>query len=540
MLTVIIVDDEFWVCQLIKKIINWEKLNFTVIGEAYNGDEAYELIKEKRPDLAIIDIRMPGMDGIDLIKNIKEMEIETGFIIVSGYNDFSYTQNALKYGALGYLLKPIDQKELEDLLEVVGTKVYAQKQKLIEDKLVRGKLELSLMKLQEQFFQSVICNVDLPEQNIDLSKINNEYDTYFMPGYFKILIYRIDNKSNRNINKSVEKDVLEDMQQRINCIFNQECFEIIAIISNKQVICILNYDFHKDSEINNMVFKSFNIIKSFVPMIRKFELTLGVGSTEKEFGSLPESYRFAENALKARVILGVNQVIDISKNVYFQLDFREIFPIYKEKRLECFLEVFDNEALEILIAAMFSDFKERKDVNPISFFQLCYEIIEVFFKVMRRIGLDMEGENISKSKIYNEINECQSIQHVLTYFSNLFNYSKKIYNSSKNSKKRKVIEITKAYIIEHFKEEIRLEDVANQVFMNPKYLGELFKKETGINFSDYIIHYRMEMAKELLKDVRLKIYEVAEKVGYTDAKHFSKLFKKTVGVKPTDYKKIFM
>lgn len=539
MITTIIVDDELWVCQLIKRIVNWEELNFSIIGEAYDGNEALELIKTKKPDLVITDIRMPGIDGINLIKNVKELGLETGFIIISGYSDFEYAKGALKYGALGYLLKPIDRKELTDLLTSVRTTMYKNREKMFEEKLVKGKLARSLNQLQEQFFLKFLLSDSAHTEKVDIDVLNREYESKFKQGYFQVVIFRIDYKNMGSMNEASEKEVLDNIQEITISEFEHYCFEIVTLKLKNQVACILNYEPSVENAIRNSIKTSFEKIRMNSHPMRDFDLTAGVGSCETDFSLLTASYNWANISIKARVSFGLNKILDISKHAFSTVELKELFPVDKEMKLSHLLEMFDNSASIAIIEEILGTFKERSDLNPCLIFDVSFEIVEVFFKVMRRLDIGIEKDYIGKSKVYSDIGECKSVDHILDYFQKLLDGARSFYNSIKQNQNRKAIEMVKAYICDHYKEEISLNDVANLVFLNPKYLGELFKKETGINFSDYVINCRLDVAKELLKDVRYRTNEVAEMVGYKDAKHFSKLFKKIVGVNPAEYKKMF-
>lgn len=539
MITTIIVDDELWVCQLIKRIVKWEDLDFHIIGEAHDGNEAFELVKAKKPDIVITDIRMPGFDGISLIKNVKELGLDTKFIIISGYSDFGYAKDALRYGALGYLLKPIDRKELTDLLTSVRSSVFSQREKVVEEELAKGKLAHSLNQLKEKFFLNFLFSDVNKREELHIDKFNQEYESNFKFGYFQVDIFKIDYKNCEQVNESTEAEVLDNIQQIISSEFEHICFDMATAKLNNQVLCILNYNPLKDFTIRNSIHSAFDKIRNSIPLMRDFDLTAGIGSSETDFNFLPRSYSWAENSIKARVTLGGNQVIDISKYVYKHIELKELFPIEKEKKIALLLEVLDNKAAETLITEVFSIFSHRGEVNPCLIFDLSYEIVEIFYKVMRRIDIRIEKEYVGKGKVYHDIGECKSVNQIIDCFIKLFDGARNFYNSLKQNQNRKAIEMVKSYICDHYREEISLNEVANLVFLNSKYLGELFKKETGINFSDYLINYRLDIAKELLKDIRYRTNEVAEFVGYKDAKHFSKLFKKNIGVNPAEYKKMF-
>lgn len=540
MITVIIIDDERWVCQLIKRIVKWEELKFHIIGEAYDGNEAFELIKIKKPDLVITDIRMPGLDGISLIKNVKELRFNTKFIIISGYSDFEYAKSALKYGALGYILKPIDEKEFTDLLTSVRNDIFYHKEKAVEEKIVKGKLEHSLSQLREQYFLNLLLSGDDKVNNIDINIFNRDYECSFKHGCFQVVIFNIDGSSHSGVDRENEEGkIINYIEQVVTLEIRDNCFEIVPVRLKNRLVYILNYNSSKHHIIKDAINVSFRKIRSNDNIIKNYDLTVGIGTLETDFNLVPQSYNFAHNSIKARISIGVNRVIDILQYKYGNIELRELFPIEKEMKFACLIEVFDNKPVEILVTELFHTISERRDVNPCMIFEVAYEIVEVFYRVMRRINIEIEKEYISKSRVYNDIDECRSVDQILNYFKQLFDEARDFYNSLKQNQNRKAVEMVKSYICDHYGEDIKLNDVASVVFLNAKYLGELFKKETGINFSDYLINYRLGVAKELLKDPRYRINEIAESVGYSDAKHFSKMFKKVVGVSPAEYKKMF-
>lgn len=539
MLNVIIVDDELWVCELIKRVVKWDELGFSIIGEAYDGNEALELIKARKPDLVITDIRMPGLDGISLIKNTKEAGLDTDFIIISGYSDFDYAKNALKFGALGYLLKPVDKRELTDLLNKVYENVFSRREKVFEERLVKGRLAQSLTQLKEQFFLNYLLSEGTEQNFSDMEKVNRDYEASFKQGCFQIVIFRIDVRKAEEPDSNVEKGVLERMYEIAVSQLRHGCYDIAVLRLKSQLACVLNYNPLKEFAVRNLISAAFEQMKGGIQLLNDYYLTAGLGSCETESDQLNRSFKKACNSIKARITRGVGKIIDTSGEVYGSVDLKEFFPVEQEMKLEHLLEVFDTKAAEKLATEFFGAFTDSRDAEPGLFFEIAYSIAETFFKAMHRVDIGIETEFITKSRVYREIEECSSIEGILKYFSTLFEGALSFYNNSKSSQNRKAIEVIKVYIREHYNEDISLNDAAGLVFLNASYLSELFKKETGINFSDYLINQRLEVAKELLKDIRYRTNEVAEMVGYRDAKYFSKLFKKVVGINPAEFRKMF-
>ena len=146
MLKVIIADDEKMICLLISQLLDWKELDFEIAGMAYTGIDAYQMIVEHRPDLVITDIRMPGYDGIELIKKVKEAGIQTEFIMISGFKQFEYAQNAMKYGVKYYLLKPIEEDKLLEIVQEIRQDIYDR----IKHRMYESNLETEVKETREK------------------------------------------------------------------------------------------------------------------------------------------------------------------------------------------------------------------------------------------------------------------------------------------------------------------------------------------------------------------------------------------------------
>lgn len=156
MIRTVIIDDEIWVCQLIKNIVDWGAMGFEIVEVAYDGEAGLEAILRQHPQLVLTDIRMSGMDGIQLMQKVRERKLDTKFIVISGYDDFVYAQGALKYGALGYILKPVDRRELTDFLMSVRDELFVGKMEENKKKEIEGKLNESIEQLRIQYFQGCL------------------------------------------------------------------------------------------------------------------------------------------------------------------------------------------------------------------------------------------------------------------------------------------------------------------------------------------------------------------------------------------------
>ena len=187
MLKVVIVDDEKMICSLISQLLDWEELGAKIVGMAYTGTEALEMIQEQRPDIIISDIRMPGYDGLELIKRTKEAGIESEFVMISGFKQFEYAQNAMKYGVKYYLLKPIEEDKLTEIIKEIAENIACRKARKNHEMRIEQELQETRDKMKKRFLTSILSNEESREETVDQLLVNEEYNTTFKEGAFQIL-----------------------------------------------------------------------------------------------------------------------------------------------------------------------------------------------------------------------------------------------------------------------------------------------------------------------------------------------------------------
>ena len=177
MLKLLIADDEKTICFLIARLLDWKKLGFEIIGMAYTGVDAFEMIKKEQPDVIISDIRMPGYDGIELIKKTKEAQIEAEFVMISGFRQFEYAQNAMKYGVKYYLLKPIEEDKLLEIAQEIREAILDKRAHDTYENNLRLEIKATKDKMKKKFLTSMIWGQDKKEEGVDRDSINREYST---------------------------------------------------------------------------------------------------------------------------------------------------------------------------------------------------------------------------------------------------------------------------------------------------------------------------------------------------------------------------
>ena len=523
MYRVIVVDDEIWICKLIRKIIDWDETGFQIVAEADSGTAALQLIETLKPDLVITDIRMPGMDGISLIKNTREMNIDSEFIIISGFSDFEYARSAISYDVFGYLLKPLDKEELYDVLGRV-------KERIDKKHAIKSKIEISDSKILQQLMQRILAG---EEKRADIEQINAQYSTHFSAGRFCAGIIKLDTINSHESSVPACVEVIELAKKSYAPLFH----EIITLPDQayNQITLVLNADaqnIKKAAQLFQEILTNCERIKT--PQ-NAFVATAGIGTAVDDLKDTGKSWQAARQAIQARVMLKTGKVIEYEKLRIPET--KDIIDIRDRKKLATSFDLFDLSTAETDIAKIFKKAAKANPNNPVIYHLASQEMLDLLYASVER--KDLTSDRVKADDICR-IDACLTLEQIETCVLDTFKAFCLFFEEEKQKSGNKTIHEIKAFISENYMFNISLDDVAKLVCLNPTYVSEIFKKKTGENFSEYLINYRILIAKDLLKDVKYKIADVSNMVGYQDPKYFSRLFKQKVGVNPSDYRNLYL
>ncbi len=528
MIKVIIVDDLYYFRKALISSIDWNSLGFEVCGEANNGLDAYNLIKELNPEIAIVDINMPGMDGLGLAARLKEEGIKTRIIIVTGYSEFEYAKQAVKLGTFNYILKPVDNEELiKSLLEL---KLSIENEKNMDNKIkaLREELKKNIPVLRGHFFLELVTGVYKDKSAQILDKFCY-FDVFQNSSVYRVILIDMDSK--------IDDSTIEEDRQLWKFAITNIVDELLANYKEKVIfsdsndrICLILGGSVKDNETGNVSILCEKIRYSIEHYL-KFTVTLGVGDLYSDCCGIEKSYNEAKMALESRFFLGRNRVIffnelNIEQNdKYFVLDIREELLVN--------LRLGNIDEINKKIDALFAHLRER-EISAMNIYAIYIELSSLCISFIAENSytinevLDMNPLDVSFENMV--IDEVQAI--VKKMYSSTINFI----TENKNKASKKVIEEAIKYIKSNYStESLCLKDIASSVYVNPTYLSSIFKKETGKTIHEYITDVRMNKAKELLDEGMCSLANVSERVGYTDPNYFSKCFKKYFGVSPSNY-----
>lgn len=526
---VLIADDESKVGLLIKNLIEWERLELECVGLVRDGDTAYEKIKEFRPDIVITDIRMPGLSGLDLIRKVVEEKLHVRFIVVSGYKYFEYAQQAIRYGVEDYLLKPVDEVELNQILDRICASEREKEKENQRLHTAERKLSDSKYILHREFLESISHN---GVQNLE--EANKNYGLNFGQGVFGAFGIKID----RNIKQEKNEQQLQLIMKKIEKIVNQQLtphIRDIVVTRKKQglVMAVFNYGENHASDVENFLDLVYKKSTEYIDGFENYEMTMGISDVCLDFADLNKMVEMAKEAVDFRLLRGNGRIEAGTIMEGYSLCAEEILEEIRQKFLLA-VETARYEDVQYQISSMFGRMRSR-NAFPSEYYRLGERIFEIYREKMVE---NQENDDITdtwKDDIYH----CRSLLELERFISHSLIEDLKTYMENSRERERKPILETLSYIKNHYGEKLSLEDISEQMGFNMNYFSELFKKETGKTFTVYVSEVRMEEAKKMLRDTNMAVYEIAGKVGYKDPKFFSQQFAKTVGLKPAEYRKLY-
>lgn len=532
----IIADDEPKIIDLIRLLGNWEKYGIEIVDECHDGISALESIRKHRPDLVLSDIKMPDLDGLELIRITREEQIESHFILISGYRHFEYARSAVALNVIDYLLKPIDEEQLNKTLEKACREIERSR----ENRENRQELEAIRAKQNREkmthFWEDFIFwnypeRKERMQENLrSVELCNKEYHTGFSEGCFMMVFMCSNIASLLTRHYSLLE---EEMERRIDRYFGEYALYYYHV-SYLGCIVTLNFAPEHKKQVRESVSALYYSVRDLSEIYGEMYLNLGVSSIKEHICDLKEAYFEAQSAEWGRLITMQNGVLDYSQ-------------IAGLKRVED-TEILSSEDLAEMINCLkylrreelgyvFRNFSERCGL-----YGNCYPGIMagVYFRITDAVGENIEDEN---GQLREKLNYCYLEARTFPQLA------KKIYRAldayvegeRKKSKEKLGKPIMEAvyYIRKNYAQPISQSDVAKAGNVSVTYLSRLFKEEMGIGFNDFLTQVRLEESEKLLSETALSIKEIAGAVGYPDEKYYSKLYKKMKGIKPSEYRKIY-
>ncbi|MGP4060388.1 response regulator transcription factor [Halobacillus sp. H74] len=525
-LNIMIVDDEKQIRNGLRMKIDEQKLELSIVEEASNGREALKKLNEIPIDILITDVKMPGMDGVELVKKCKEMNFKGKMLVLSGYSDYEYVRHTMKEGVKDYLLKPVDPEELEEVLIKLRSEIEEDIRLTREKKDLRSLVSSQLQEVKEKYLLHLVKEDWFDQEakghrlrQLKMEELTEEH------AKFQFVAIEIRGKGNR-----------EDLIDQLWLPFRMMCREIAEKYDNVYFFYDQNYTrmahflFQLQHDDKEEVYEVIHEVQHYTNEYLRLGTVVGIGALIEGLGELKNGFISSIMSWSQSQINSYSQVVDGSgrQNLIE-------FPPQVERRLINAVEQLDYKTFhENVVNILNGD-----DGSIFTFSFASNRILLLLQSFITKYGIESR-------RIQSLFWECQqNIWNMTSYkkvLAKLLELATKIMEYIKDtriSNGQSIIESVQRYIHQHYSDDISLTDVADLFHMNSSYLSDLFKRHTGNNFSDYVTRTRMEKAKEFLKDPHLKVTEVAFMVGFSNSGYFSTVFKKYYEQSPLEFRKSY-
>lgn len=554
MYRVIIVEDEFIVRYGIRSMIEWESIGMEVIGEAGNGRDALELMAAGLPDILITDIKMPVMDGIELIAEVRKLSPDLKILILSNLEDFQYAKEAIRHSVSDYIIKsdmmPRDFEQvllklklsLDEALKpalvhaapVQAETVAVHKESLLLELLERGAVH-GLDASREALVQAELAGVQ------PLYLLHVVPDSGAEPGYGQ--------------GAAAIRSVLAELWQEAELGYE--------LVPDRQgtVQLIVTAGASGPPDGPAVIERLRSRGQHLIQRLREqhgWAVTIGVSGPIRQWEALKEAYEEAAGAAAMKLFLGTGRVLVHGSGELLagggpgaqvlgeQSGATQLPPQAQAAQaqslqisslqIQSMVYAFQSRELEAYLEQLFGQLAVRRDAELVQIITL--ELLMILTTLWPDVSKDAEQVLELKKQYFDELSKLETLEENRLWFLQAFQalvaHMKEMYNSDRNS----IIKATQ-YIQQYYHQEITLQSISRLVHLSKNYFANLFRKEVGESFLEYLTRIRIEKAKTLLTG-ELKAGDVGSLVGIQDPKYFSKVFKKITGVSPSEYRALVL
>lgn len=527
MYRIMLADDEGIVIDSMKFIIDKEFGSECQVEYAKTGRSVIELAERFRPDIAVMDIQMPGINGIEAMREIQKFSPNTIFIVMSAYDKFDYAQEAIKLGVLEYINKPMERTKVVATLKRAMESIDADRRKRSEDLLIKEKLEIVEPIIESGFIYNVLLKEKF-DYDIDSYRSILGIDVNY--GYMMAFVCG-DSQEGNHMTNAVGSSVRMSMHYNEVRDIIKENFQckVGSVMANK-IAVLVPYD-DDTMDYNNRI-SLIDKARELVRTLRKQQdssFRIGIGRV-KPLVDLGESYSEALNAL-----LVSDSSVAHSDDLPIGCDYEENYPIDIENKIFESVQKGDVDGT-LSYADMFVNWMIENSNGNLNSVRLKTLEFAMRAESLAYLNGGWVYKFHSRDSYLTDIMNLSSKEEFITWFNDKLTVVCHNIQGKHEEKSNDVIKIAKDYIKDNFSKDISLDDVSRVVGISPYYFSKIFKEGCGENFIEYLTNIRIEKAKELLMESDRSMKEICMMCGYSDPNYFSRTFKKNVGITPTEYK----
>jgi two-component system, response regulator YesN len=535
MFKVLIVDDEAYIRKGLVNIVNWKAFDCSVTHEASDGVEGLAILRDHPLDIAFVDINMPEINGLEMIRQGKAFAPNCKFVILTGYRDFSYLQEAIKLGAFDYILKPSKIEEIAEILKRATMELRHEQEQAQEQQKLKEMFERSIPILKEKLLKDLMDG-----HQFSPLELKENLELYGLRLYeYVVMFVSLDEDfvaQDQVYQKQLYQFGIINMVQDIY----GDLFIVETVSQNNDTVAFVIQP-KEDRAVGMDKIEQFaeNVLQ-LISRCFDFTVTIAMSHVGYKVEELRERAKECEDGMAYRFYMGPSSII-LYKDFksFFKGQDQRVLEEY-ERKLISHIQTGDEDGVVRLL--------EQLKQEVLRFNALPEQIKHYYWTLMYNIGhirlsikaLEHQGDegNFDMMSLYGLIDGSNNILEVHELLETVaINIVKRI-NQYNIKNINIILQQAMAYINKNYSSSLTLQELADETYVSTYYLSRMFTKELGKNFIDYLNEIRIDAAKKLLKDPQLKTYEVSEQVGIKDAHYFSKLFKKYAGVTPTDYRNL--
>jgi len=531
MYTLLIAEDEQLERQALRFIVDRHCPDIKIVGEAGDGASAVREASQQRPDIILMDIRMPEMNGLEAAKAIRALLPEVRIIMLTAFDEFEYAKQALQIGAVEYLLKPLRPADLVRTLGTVLEEVRQAKRKVQEDFQLRQSLKEAIPYIQMSFIQDLISG------NItDLDHFNDRARFLGLearPGV--VMVLDVDNfKQLTRSEPELKKQMVKQQLYRITCDI-VDTKVLVTPFGSDNIIILLGVDEADEPAcVKGKALKLADTIRAAVSKAMGISVTIGIGRYYSDPREMHKSYSEALSAQRQRFYLGDNQIIHIEDVPHLSAQPFH-YPFHYERtvmdKVRCGDRKHAKEALAKLLDEIFA-----KNTSIESIKASVLELLIVLSRSAVEGGASLEQLTLLNFEHISRLVQCSGREQVYYWMLESLDSFMDNMLDNRNGMNTRVVNKACDYIVKNCHRNISLEEVSQFVHLSPFYFSRLFKQEKGCNFVDFLTRTRVDKAKSMLQNREYTIVRIAAESGYHDASYFCRVFRQEVGMTPNQYR----
>lgn len=518
---VMLVDDEPLFREFMRKAVAWEEYGFVICGEAENGIEALKKVDELLPDLILLDIRIPFMDGLTLAEKITIGHPRTKIVIVSGFDDFTFAKKALELGVENYLLKPFSEDELLTCL----MKIRYKFEKEDEEQVVfdHGMLAFKEKVLWALLIGDIYNNHIINRKNCELSGIRS------MDSDFRVLCVKLHDPRNPSMASEKRTYQLNAIANAMKTIIHDKIQNLVMITPDRNIVCLQEIEAGGTARLDTT---QYDELFEMLCSTYQFEIRAGAGNVYRGIENINQSYIEAMTIVNHVQLTRNARVTDITLTDGNNGE----SGFYSDETAVTLLDNLaagNREALMENLDSIFREFRQ-KDFSQEYFKLACTGLVSLCLSQSVSYGYNLDEVYGEGFALFSQIENYKTKEEQTVWVTQVFEKMLK-YHRDRKSGTNKLVEKAVAYIEASYSDsDLSVESVAKHVSLCSNHMRNIFKKEKGMTVGDYILKVRMAKARELIMKEGLKTTVVAEMVGFNSVGYFGQAFKKYFGVLPSE------